>query len=169
MISWPDYDRGSANERDMLKAVLDQQRAIMLWKLDGLGFEAATRPMTPTGTNLLGMVKHLAWVERGWFCEFIDDQKVDDPGTPEDPDADFRIEPGDTIESVRALYVEAIGEADEVIEKAPSLDITGERRGGPRSLRWVLAHMIEETARHAGQADIIREQIDGATGYYPTD
>lgn len=168
MLPWPDFDR-TGSELEILRGVLDQQRAIMLWKLDGLTLEQAARPMVDSGTSLLGMVKHLAWVERGWFRRFIDKQEIDAPWTTDDPDAHLRIEPDETIETIRQLYVTAIAESDAIVEAADSLDIFGERERGPRSLRWVLVHMIEETARHAGQADIIREQIDNATGYYPTD
>ena len=111
----------------------------------------------------------MAWVERWWFCDFIGGQSPDYPWSDDDPDADFRIEPGETVDSIRDLYATAVGEANAVIDAAESLDITGKVRDRERSLRWVLVHMIEETARHAGHADIIREQIDGVTGYWPDD
>ena len=168
MIPWPDFDR-TGSEREILLGVLNQQRAILLWKLEGLSLEQASRPLVDSGTSLLGIVKHMAWVEKGWFCRFIDNQEFQSPWTEQDPDADFRIEPGETIQSISEFYVASIAEADAVTHAAESLDIFGERDRGPRSLRWVLVHMIEETARHAGQADILREQIDNATGYYPTD
>ena len=122
----------------------------------------------PSGTSLLGLVKHLAWVERFWFVDVVGGGQVEYPWTDDDPDADFRIEDHETVESISQLYVDAVAEANAVIDAADSLDVTstvGDR--GPRSLRWVLVHMIEETARHAGHADIIREQIDGTTGYLP--
>ncbi len=159
----------SGPEFETLRGILGDQRSLMLWKLDGLDLEQASRPMVSSGTSLLGMIKHLAWVERWWFVEFIGGGKPDYPWTEEDPDADFRVEPEDTIESVSQIYATAVDEANAVIDGAESLDVTGELRGGERSLRWVLVHMIEETARHVGQADILREQIDGATGYYPPD
>lgn len=165
MIEWPEFDRAKLDERDMLHAVLQQQRAIMVWKLDGLSRDQATRPMAPTGTNLLGMVKHLAWVELWWFCEFIDGQDRDRFGHQRE--SEFVATDEETIESVVSFYAEAIGHADDVIRNATSLEVTGTLGDEDRSLRWVLAHMIEETARHAGQADIIRELIDGSTGYYP--
>ena len=118
-------------------------------------------------TTLLGIVKHLAWVERWWFSDFIGGASPGYPWSDDDPDADFRIEPAETVESVVGLYATAVAESNAVIEAAGSLDVTGEVRGGERSLRWVMVHMIEETARHVGQADILREQIDEATGYYP--
>ncbi len=154
-------------ERETLQGILKDQRSLMLWKLEGVDRDAAARAQGPTGTSLLGIATHLAWVERWWFVDFIGGGKPDYPWTDEDPDADWRIEPGETVESISELYATAVGEADAVIEGAESLDVASELRGVDRSLRWVLVHMIEETARHVGQADILREQIDGAVGYYP--
>ena len=140
----------------------------MAWKLDGLDLDQATRRMVPSDTTLLGMVKHLAWVERWWFVDCIGGGSPDYPFTLDDIDADFRIEPGDTVASILEEYATAVAEANAIITAAENLDVTGQIEGrGARSLRWVLLHMIEETARHVGQADILREQIDGATGYYP--
>ena len=157
----------TGEERPMLTAILEQNRALILWKLEGLDEEQARRPMVPSGTSLLGMVKHLVWVERWWFVDFVGGGKPDYPWSDDDPDADFRIEEGETIASISQLYVDAVGEANAVIEAAADLDATGTSGGHERSLRWVLIHMIEETARHAGHADILREQIDGVTGYFP--
>ncbi len=156
-----------ADERETLVSFLNQNRFVMLWKIDGLDEAQARTAVVPSGTSMLGLVKHLVWVERGWFLRFIDGQELNYPWTDDDPDADFRIEDDETIASISQLYVDAVAEANAVIESADSLDITGERRGKERSLRWVLVHMIEETARHAGHADIIRESLDGVTGYLP--
>ena len=153
----------------MLRSFLQQNRAVILFKLDGVDPEAAVRSPVDSGTTLLGIVKHLAWVERWWFCEFIGGQSPDYPWSEEDPDADFRVEPDDTLDSVRELYASAVAEANAVIDGAENLEVTGDGRGGERSLRWVLIHMIEETARHAGHMDIIREQVDGTLGYLPED
>jgi uncharacterized damage-inducible protein DinB len=157
----------TGTEKETLVGVLNELRAVMLWKLGGLDREQASRPMVPSGTSLLGLVKHLAWVERWWFVDFIGGGKPDYPWSEEDPDADFRVEDHETIASISQLYVDAVGEANSVIAAAPDLEVTGTLESGPRSLRWVLVHMIDETGRHAGHADIVRELIDGTTGYYP--
>ena len=157
----------TADERETLIAVLNEQRALMLWKLEGLTREQALTSTVPSGTSLLGLVKHLAWVERLWFLDVIGGEPQRYPWTDDDPDADFRIEDDETIETVSQQYVDAVGAANAVIESAATLDVTGVAKDRPRSLRWVLVHMIEETARHAGHADIIREQLDGTTGYLP--
>ncbi|HEV2756242.1 MAG TPA: DinB family protein [Actinomycetota bacterium] len=154
----------SLPEKELLAAYLDFHRATMKWKIEGLGRDDAVRPMTASGTNLLGIVKHLAYVERWWFQDVFGGRDCEYPWTDEDPDADFRIEPAETIESVFALYDGECEEARSVVGAA-SLDETAARmpdRG--YTLRWIVVHMIEETARHAGQADILRELIDGRTG-----
>jgi hypothetical protein len=121
----------------------------------------------PSGTSLLGVVKHLGYVERGWFQSGIEGRTFEVPWTEEDPDADFRIEPGETIEGIVAWYEEQCERSRQIVAATPGLEVLDVRvrEGRPRrSLRWILVHMVEETARHAGHMDIIREQIDGATG-----
>ena len=151
-------------EKDMLAAYLDFHRATLKWKIEGLSEDDAKRSMTPSGTNLLGIVKHVAYVDRWWFQDVFAGRDCEYPWTDEDPDADFRIEPGETIESVFGLY-DAECEKSRAIVAAASLDDVAARvkeRG--YTLRWIVLHMIEEIARHNGHADIVRELIDGATG-----
>ncbi|MCU1401111.1 MAG: hypothetical protein JWN62_4220 [Acidimicrobiales bacterium] len=154
----------TGDEKECLVVSLDRHRDVVLWKIRGLKDEQLRRPMTPTGTTLLGLVKHLAAVEYGWFCETFGHQPEDSPFDEDDPDADLRIEPGETTADVIAYYARARAAADEVIT-ALDVDAIGTSwMGEPVSMRWVLIHMIEETARHAGHMDILRELIDGATG-----
>jgi uncharacterized protein DUF664 len=104
-------------------------------------------------------------VERWWFQICFAGEDVTHVSTDDDLDADFRIEPGETVEGIIDLYRGEIERSRE-ITKAAGLDEIAKKssRRGHASLRWILVHMIEETARHAGHADIIREAIDGATG-----
>ncbi|MFJ8152219.1 DinB family protein [Streptomyces sp. NPDC094468] len=157
----------TAGEKDILHTSLDRHRDAVLWKLEGLDDEQLRRPMTPSGTNLLGLVKHLASVEYGWFVESFGGEVEPlwfDPHT----DDDLTVGPGETTRQILDFYGRARAAADAVITGRP-LDALG--RPGWRdhevSLRWVLVHMIEETARHAGHLDILRELIDGATGDHP--
>ncbi|MEU8714872.1 DinB family protein [Streptomyces sp. NPDC048663] len=157
----------TAGEKDILHTGLDWHRDAVLWKLEGLDDEQLRRPMTPSGTNLLGLVKHLASVEYGWFVESFGGEVEPlwfDPYT----DDDLTVGPGETTRQILDFYGRARAAADAVITGRP-LDALG--RPGWRdhevSLRWVLVHMIEETARHAGHLDILRELIDGATGDHP--
>jgi hypothetical protein len=163
----PEDELPAVPERETLEGFLEYFRVVIERKLVGVSLEDASRPMVPSGTNLLGIVKHLGYVERGWFqMGFAGEPALPVPWTDEDPDADFRIEPGETIESVVGWYRRQWERSVEISSAAESLDQI-ERRTGPRgghSLRWILIHMIEETARHAGHMDILREQIDGALG-----
>ena len=157
----------TGDERDTLAGFLDFQRATLLWKLEGLDDEQVRRAMVPSGTSLLGIVKHLAYVERSWFQGVWDRQEVSFPWTKEDPDADWRIEPDETTEDILALYDGDCDRSRAIVAAASSLDELAEhprQRDWKMSRRWILIHMIEETARHVGHADILREQLDGATG-----
>jgi uncharacterized damage-inducible protein DinB len=154
----------TGGEKESLRASLDRHRDVVLWKLDGVNDEDLRRPMTPSGTNLLGLVKHLAAVEYGWFCETFGRETEPLPFSDDDPEADMRAGPDETTADIVAFYERARAAADEVID-AVDLDETGTAWfGDPVSMRWVLIHMLEETARHAGHLDIVRELIDGATG-----
>ena len=143
--------------KDTLLALLDNNRAVIVWKLDGLSLEEASRPVVDSGTSLLGLVKHLAYVEQWWFDEFFAGNSPEYPWSEDDPDADFRIEEGETVDDVISLYAAAVARSNEIVAEAQMDDLSVGNRGGQRfALRWIAAHMIEETARHAGHADIIR-------------
>jgi uncharacterized damage-inducible protein DinB len=154
------------DETETLAGFLDYHRATLLWKLEGLDDEQLRRAMVPSGTSLLGLVKHLAYVERSWFQGVWAGQEVSFPWTREDPDADWRIEPDETTGDVLALYDGECDRSREIVAVAASLDeaVVHPRWKEEVSRRWILAHMLEETARHVGHADILREQLDGAVG-----
>jgi uncharacterized damage-inducible protein DinB len=156
----------TGGEKENLKSSLDRHRDVVLWKLEGLDEEQVRRPMTPSGTNLLGMTKHLASVEYGWFCRTFGRASDAVPYDDDDPDADMRAESHETTADIVAYYRRAREAADRTIDEL-DLDALGTSwRGVTVSLRWVLLHMIEETARHAGHMDIVRELIDSTTGYH---
>jgi uncharacterized damage-inducible protein DinB len=158
----------TGSEKETLLAFLDNNRAVMVWKLNGVSEEDARGPMVESGTSLLGLVKHLAWVERWWFDHNFVGKDVDFPWSDDDPDADFRIEDDESIADIVALYEAAVADSNAIVDGADLDDRAELSRGGvPLSLRWIVGHMIEETARHAGHADIVRELIDGKTGYMP--
>ncbi|HEX6167138.1 MAG TPA: DinB family protein [Acidimicrobiales bacterium] len=159
----------TGGEKESLKAALDRHREAVLWKVEGLDDDELRRPMTPSGTNVLGLVKHLAAVEYGWFCEPFGRPTEPLPFDEDDEDADLRVAPGETTADVLAFYERARAAADQVIADL-DLDDTGTAWFGDTvSMRWVLLHMVEETARHAGHVDIVRELIDGMTGDHPED
>ena len=151
-------------EKESLHASLDRHRDAVLWKLDGLDDEHLRRPMTPSGTNLLGLVKHLAAVEYGWFCETFGRETEPWPFDEDDENADLRVTADESLADIVDFYGRARDAADRVIADLDVTDTGTAWFGDTVTLRWVLIHMIEETARHAGHMDIVRELMDGATG-----
>ncbi|HEX7148372.1 MAG TPA: DinB family protein [Actinomycetota bacterium] len=151
-------------EKESLKVSLDRHRDAVLWKLEGLGDDDLRRSMVPSGTSLLGLVKHLAAVEYGWFCDTFGREVEPLPFDEDDPDADLRIEPEETTEEILAFYGRARAAADQAIAELEVEDTGTAWFGEAVTMRWVLIHMIEETARHAGHVDILRELIDGMAG-----
>lgn len=152
-----------APEFEMLRSFLDYHRATILKKIEGLSEEDVRRPMVPSGTSLLGMVKHLAFVERWWFRTVFMDEELDYPWTDDDPDADFKVGAGESTQDIIDLYRYETARSREITASA----LPEDKARNPRfemTMRWILLHMIEETARHNGHADILRELIDGVTG-----
>jgi uncharacterized damage-inducible protein DinB len=156
----------SGDERVLLTQFLDYQRIVLWRKVGELDDDGLRQVMTPSGLTLLGILKHLAYVERWWFrVAFAGEDGVDPPWTDDDPDADFRVEPDDTPEIILAMHEDEVARARVIAAGAASFDdIAADPRAKGRSLRWIMIHMIEEYARHLGHADIMREAIDGGTG-----
>ena len=145
------------DERSTLLGFLDYLRDAIAAKLEGAPEPAVREAGVPSGTNLLGLVKHVTAVER--FVFLGEDAK----SWPET----FRPVAGDTIDSVLSSYRQAVDEANKRILACTDLKqpaAASSDRGSSPTMRWALTHMIEETGRHAGHADILREQIDGSTG-----
>jgi uncharacterized damage-inducible protein DinB len=159
----------TAGEKETLRASLDRHRDAVVWKMEGLDDEQLRRQLVPSGTTMLGLVKHLAWVEYGWFCETFGRDTPAREYVENDPDADLRIEADESTADVLAFYATARAAAGEVIEELPLEERTTAWFGDAVTMRWVLVHMIEETARHAGHLDILRELIDGTTGDHRAD
>lgn len=136
-------------------------RGVVQNKVIGLSNSDASRVMTSSGLSPLGVVKHLAWVERGWFGETFGGEPVEGLDQSEDDNSlEFALEPHDTVESVLAFYRAEVSRSRTITKAVPSLDTLSVEETDLRgrvSLRWLLAHMIEETARHAGHLDIMRE------------
>ncbi|MEV0650320.1 DinB family protein [Phytomonospora sp. NPDC050363] len=158
-----------ADERTLLVEMLAAHRATLELKCAGLTAEQlASRAVPPSTLSLLGLVRHLADVERRWFR--LDLAGEDAPPRfcgPEDPDGDFdgAVADNAVIEESWAAWRDEAAFADAFTARAASLDVEGEDAWrGKLSLRWVLMHMIEEYARHNGHADLLRERLDGAIG-----
>ena len=155
------------DETETLVGFLDWYRAVVARKVHGLTLDEARAVRTPTGMSPLGIVQHLAWVERGWFRETFSGEDVESTDEEDDNSAEFATGPDVTVDSVLAFYRTEVDHARRVVAESPSLDALSAkatRFGEHVSLRWVLVHMLEETARHAGHLDLMREAIDGKTG-----
>ena len=160
------YPPRTADEKTMLLAYLDMYRGTMVWKLRDLTDEQAKWSPVPSGTSLFGLAAHLAMVERWWFTAVMADaDEVDFPWSDDDPDADWRGPEGATLADVVALY-ESECERSRAVTRDIDLDaiMSTRRAKHTRNAREIVVHMIEETARHAGHADIIRELLDGVVG-----
>jgi uncharacterized damage-inducible protein DinB len=157
----------TGDEKTSLRVALDRHRDVVLWKIQGLDDEQLRRPMTPSGTSLLGLVKHLAAVEYGWFCSTFGRETEPLPFDDDEPNADLRVTPTETTADIVDFYRRARSAADSVIDEVEVDELGTAWFGDQVSMRWVLIHMIEETARHAGHLDILRELIDGQSGDHP--
>jgi len=144
-----------ADEMSTLRALYDYQRDSFVRQVSGVGDDDATRRLLPSDTTLLWLVNHLVFVEEYWFLHCLDGQELVPP--------DYDLGP---IEVSLRRYELARQRADAVLDAAvdPDVECVQVGRGDMVNLRWVLAHMLEEVARHAGHADIIRELLDGETG-----
>lgn len=151
----------------MLDAWLDFHRQTLLWKCAGLtAAELAARSAEPSALSLLGLVRHMAEVERGWFRHGFAREPVGNLYCSEErPESDFDDVDAKDAEKDIATFRQEVGLARAAVA-GHSLDevFLQERRGTEVSLRWIYLHMIEEYARHNGHADLLRERIDGVTG-----
>ncbi|MFI6651250.1 DinB family protein [Streptomyces sp. NPDC050529] len=159
---------GTEHKKD-LHVYLQDARDAFLWKLDGLSEYDIRRPLTPTGTNLLGLVKHVTGAEAFYFGDVFG-RPVDAPelwiAGEAEPNADLWATADETRADTVAHYRRVWAHSDATID-ALDLDATGLLPGGEGkelTLHRVLVHMVAETQRHAGHADVVRELIDGATG-----
>jgi uncharacterized damage-inducible protein DinB len=159
----------AADERTMLEGWLEFHRATLAVKCAGLdGKQLREASVPPSALSLLGLVRHMAEVERSWFRRVLSGE---DAGpiyySEEDPDGDFHLSENDTWEEAHATWQAEITRAREAAAGRSLDDLAARphrRSGETFNLRWIYLHMIEEYARHNGHADLIRERIDGATG-----
>lgn len=156
---------GSGPERDVLGGVLDFLRGTVALKARGLDEDQARRPAVPPSTmTVAGIVRHLTLVERFWFAIDFDGQDLPHPWTEEEPgDGGFGVPDDVTLEDLLAGYEAECVRSRHVVA-AHDLDELARGEGMDFSLRYALAHMVEETARHCGHLDLLREALDGTTG-----
>lgn len=165
----PPNVRPVTDEGDGLLTFLAQQRDALRFAVHGLDDEQASSEPTASSLNLAGLIKHAAQIERGWIVRVLAQRETEE----DDYAAGFRLQDGETVAGVLALYDEVAQETESIVKALPDLDVPVPVPKAPWfpddveawSARWVLLHVIEETARHAGHADIIRESIDGKTAW----
>ncbi|MCP2257373.1 Protein of unknown function (DUF664) [Streptoalloteichus tenebrarius] len=167
----PTVVRAVSDERDALLAFLEEQRAAVRRATHGLTDEQAALTPTVSALSLGGLVKHLTRMEWFWTVVVLDGQPNTDPQTPETWSRQFRMEEGETLAGLLEAYERRAEETERIVAALPDLDVLVPLPEAPwfpkepRSARWILLHIIEEVARHAGHADIIREAIDGADAF----
>jgi Protein of unknown function (DUF664) len=160
----------SAGERETLVAFLDYYRALVVDKASGLSRAQLGQRLPPSTMTLAGLIYHLALVEEDWFVGDVLGEELGEPWASVDWEAnrDWEWDIAPTLEPAALLdaYRSACARSNEIIAATPleQLSVRAGRDGEHWSLRWILVHMIEETARHAGHADLIRESIDGSRG-----
>jgi hypothetical protein len=160
-----------------LSHYLQSSREALLWKLDGLAQRDLRMPRTPTGTNLIGIVKHMANVEIGYFGDtfgrawLTPDERISEDDYEADPQADWYASENESCDGVVDLYRRVWRFADATIAELP-LDARGRvpwwgEDRNPVTLERIIVHVIVDLARHVGHADILREEIDGSAGLRP--
>ena len=159
----------AADERTQLVGWLDLQRAIIAWKCEGLSEQDAHRPVLPSSPlmTMAGLVSHMRWTEHLWFEVFFLGGPVTGPQLTGEDDDEMRVQ-AVPLAQLLEEYEQQCKVSNDIVD-AHSLDETGTHpdfKSAKANLRWMLLHMIEETARHAGHADAIRELLDGQTGYF---
>jgi hypothetical protein len=155
----------TAGEREVLEAFVDYYREVLVGKLAGLSEDDVRRRLVPSRTTLIGLVKHAAAVERNWFHHRLAQRPREEiNANSRGDDASWEVAADEPVAGVIAEYAEACAESRRIAARFALDHAVPHDRLGRVSLRWIYVHMIEEMARHAGHADILREQIDGATG-----
>ena len=153
-----------ASERATLEAFLDDYRDIVARKASGLSDADARRALVTSPTTVGGLIKHLRWAEYGWFEQLLQERSNDNRRAHE-RSWEFEFLPEESLPTLLAEYQSQCEESRRIAARYPLDHAVPHHRFGTVSLRWIYVHMIEETARHTGQLDILREQLDGATGF----
>ena len=147
------------DERTQLDAFVEEYRRAVEATLEGLTEEQARRRLVPSTTTLLGLLKHVTWMQRVWFEECVGGTSRGELGLVASPEASFRLTDDDTVPTVTAAHREACATARAAVAYLPLDAVVTGHRAGPRTLRWVYLQVLRELAHHCGHADILREQL----------
>ncbi|NUR59086.1 MAG: DinB family protein [Catenulispora sp.] len=153
------FDVRLDDEQTQFLAFIEDYRSAIEATLDGLIEEQARRRLVPSATTLLGLLKHVTWMQRVWFEECVGGTSRRELGLVASPDESFRLSDGDSIASVTAAHREACATARAAVADLPLDAVVTGHRSGPRTLRWVYLQVLRELAHHCGHADILREQV----------
>lgn len=146
-------------ERTQLDAFVEEYRSAVESTLDSLTEEQARRRLVPSATTLLGLLKHVTWMQRVWFEQCVGGVSRQELGLVQSVDESFRLADGDTVASVMASHREACARARAAVAGLPLDTVVTGHPAGPRTLRWVYFQVLRELAHHCGHADILREQV----------
>ena len=153
------FDVPLDDERTQLDAFVEDYRSTFEGLFDGLTDEQVRRRLVPSATTLLGLLKHVTWMQRVWFEECVGGTSRRELGLVQSPDESFRLATDDTVASVIAVHRTACATARATVADLPLDAVVTGHRTGPRTLRWVYLQVLRELAHHCGHADILREQV----------
>jgi uncharacterized damage-inducible protein DinB len=153
------FDVPLDGERIQLDAFVEEYRSALEMTLANLSEEQARRRLVSSATTLLGLLKHVTWMQRVWFEECVGGTSRRELGLVQNPEQSFRLAADDTIASVTASYRAASATARTAVAALPLDAVVTGHRTGPRTLRWVYLQVLRELAQHCGHADILREQV----------
>jgi hypothetical protein len=153
------FDAPLDDERNQLDAFVEECRGALELTLDGLTEDQARCHLVPSATTLLGLLKHVTWMQRVWFEECVGGTSRRDLGLVQTPEESFRLTDDDTVASVTAAHRQACATARAAVADLPLDAVVTGHRTGPRTLRWVYLQVLRELAHHCGHADILREQV----------
>jgi hypothetical protein len=153
------FDVPMDDERTQLDAFIEDYRSAIEVTLECLTEEQVRRRLVSSATTLLGLLKHVTWMQRVWFEECVGGMSRRELGLVQSPDESFRLATDDTVASVTATHQEACATARAAVADLPLDAVVTGHRAGPRTLRWVYLQVLRELAQHCGHADILREQL----------
>lgn len=153
------FDVPLEEERTQFDAFVEDYRSALELTLDGLTEEQARRKLVSSATTLLGLLKHVTWMQRVWFEECVCGTARRELGLVQSVDESFRLSDDDTVSSVMAAHRDACATARAAVADLPLDAVVTGHRAGPRTLRWVYLQVLRELAHHCGHADILREQV----------